>query len=65
MAAFFVFLRITALDVYAATIGSITVDGKTTYYSDFEELVQALDDIDRKTVTVDMLADWDAYKEAI
>ena len=40
--------------------GSITVDGNTTTYADYESLTSALSSLSGQSATVEMLRDWDA-----
>ena len=41
------------------SIGSITVDGTTTQYTEYRPLKLALEKLKNKEVTVEMLTDWD------
>ena len=57
MPALFACLGTGAVDAYAANIGTITVNGSTKTYSDFEKLTDDLAGYKDKTVTIDMLSD--------
>ncbi len=44
----------------AGVIATVTKDGKTETYWNFKSLVNDVDDYSKKTVTIEMLADWNA-----
>ena len=54
------FLHVGVAQAYADDIGSITIDGTTKNYSKLEDLANALEGYGDKTLTIDMLADWNA-----
>ena len=59
----FTSLKIDATYAYAADVGTITVDGSTTSYGSFTKLRNDLGRLGNKTVTIEMLTDWDAAKD--
>ena len=42
----------------ASAIGTVTVGGSTTSYTDLGKLVDAVDDYNNNTIRIEMLADW-------